>query len=99
MKARPVKLWEMITREIMESTTELFLKAFICYISIIKTWLFHSWEKVNVRKCKIKNSNIPKELPSFFAPNRKIISISCTPCLCHSYLVYERTLLVSVQVT
>ena len=57
MKARPVKLWEMVTREIVESTTELFLKVFICYISIIKTWLFHSWEKVSERKCKIKYSN------------------------------------------
>lgn len=64
-----------------------------------QNWLFHSSEKVNVRNCKIKNSDIPKEWPSRFAPNGKIISICCTPYFCHSCLVYERTLLVSVQVT
>lgn len=55
MDARPVKLWEMVKREIMESPTGLSLKATNHYISIIKTWLFYLWKKMNVRKCQIKD--------------------------------------------
>lgn len=90
---RLVKLWEMVTKEIMESPKGLSLKASNHYISIIKNLaLFFR----KTKQCEVMAyQGIICQVNFDFTLCTKQQNNFCISCLCHFYFVYEHAALVS----